>query len=233
MKDNKDYEDNEDYKATLNLLEKAAKIEADEGYKAEARERLLASVARQAEPAKLIRIRPRRLVLRTLAAVAALSLVMTGVGFASTDSLPGDTLYPVKRGIEEVRLQATRDNEAKANLYLEIANKRLGESEKLKSLNRRDKIEATLKLMAGNFAQAKAFANKVPAARRAIILKRMAEKQTQADARKQRIIQKQKERLNRPQGNPGRRGNQSNGNNMAPKAKLEHFKKNNGNSKNK
>lgn len=226
----KEYEENKEYEETLSLLEHASGLNADSGFKAQARERLLGAVAAEPSSAKVVRIRPRRLVIRTLAAVAALSLIMTGVGFASTDSLPGDSLYPVKRGIEEARLRVTRNNEAKANLYLEIADRRLNESEKLKKLNRRDRIAATLKLMSGNFAQAKALANKMPAARRVVILKRMADKQAQSEVRKQRVLNKQQEQLNMQQN---QKPNANPKDNLKDGTKPQHFKKNNGTNKKK
>ncbi|MFA5866436.1 MAG: DUF5667 domain-containing protein [Actinomycetota bacterium] len=217
----KDYEDHEDYKDVIDVLEKAAEAGPDAGFMAEARERLLDAVAKEPESARVIRFRPRRLVIRTLAAVVALLLLMTGVGFASTDSLPGDALYPIKRGIEEARLRVTRNDEAKANLYLEIAGRRLNESEALKRLNRRDRIEATLKLMSGNFGQAQALLNKVPAVRREVILKRLEdleekEKRAQAETRKQRILEKQQEKPLE----------QENRKNPKPEKQLQHFKNN-------
>lgn len=224
MKGYNEYEENEEYKEITNLLEKASGLESDSVFKAQARARLLKMIANEPQPAKVVRIRPRRLVIRTMAAVAALSLLMTGVGFASSDSLPGDTLYPVKRGIEEARLRATRNDESKANLYLKIADRRLAESEKLKSLNRKDRIEATLKLMSGNFDQAQALMNRVPAARRVIILKRLAARRAQAEIRKQRILDKRQEQLNKRQQ---QQSGQPEKQNLKPETKLKHFKNSN------
>ena len=62
--------------------------------------------------------------------VAALIATSTGVVAASTTSLPGDALYPVKRLSENVRLSLTPASE-QAGLHLDFAGRRLGEVEAL------------------------------------------------------------------------------------------------------
>ncbi|MBN1681199.1 MAG: hypothetical protein JW966_13010 [Anaerolineae bacterium] len=66
------------------------------------------------------------------AAAACLVLVVLAVGTAtvSAQSLPGDTLYPVKRLVERGRLALSSD-EAEVNLRLDYANRRLDEFEDL------------------------------------------------------------------------------------------------------
>ncbi len=48
-----------------------------------------------------------------MAGLAALLLVGGGMALASGDSLPGDALYPVKRGMEDVRLALTPSDAGK------------------------------------------------------------------------------------------------------------------------
>ena len=56
--------------------------------------------------------------------------------YASQSSLPGDVLYPVKIGVENIQVAVTRDPLDKANLYLEIAQRRIDEAAEQVSLNR-------------------------------------------------------------------------------------------------
>jgi len=62
-------------------------------------------------------------------AVVVLALLIMGCGTvgASTNSLPGDLLYPVKRAAENVQVFFTFGNEAKANLYVKFAERRVQE----------------------------------------------------------------------------------------------------------
>jgi hypothetical protein len=70
-------------------------------------------------------------------AVMLAVLVMSGgtVG-ASTNSLPGEVLYPVKRAAENVQSFFTFGREAKASLYMKFAERRVAEIEKLSGRNR-------------------------------------------------------------------------------------------------
>ncbi len=69
---------------------------------------------------------------RSMAAVAVASLLLViilgrGAIAASANSLPGDTLYPVKRISEEVRLLLTFDRQVKIQLLREMDERRLEE----------------------------------------------------------------------------------------------------------
>ena len=55
---------------------------------------------------------------------------------ASTGSLPGDTLYPVKTATEKVQAFFTFGEDAKANLYMKLAERRIEEINKLAELKR-------------------------------------------------------------------------------------------------
>ncbi|MBI4310937.1 MAG: DUF4382 domain-containing protein [Chloroflexi bacterium] len=59
-------------------------------------------------------------------AAAAFAIVAGGFGLvsASDDALPGQTLYPIKRAAEDVRLALDRSPEAKAQRYLAYAERR-------------------------------------------------------------------------------------------------------------
>lgn len=59
-----------------------------------------------------------------------------GSAYASQSSLPGDVLYPVKLGMEQVEVAVTHDPEQKAYLYLKLAQRRIDEVAAEVSLNR-------------------------------------------------------------------------------------------------
>lgn len=73
--------------------------------------------------------------LRPVAILAALALMFSMVGAgtvaASAVSLPGDVLYPVKRWSESVSITFTSDTNARAQLHLDWAQRRLFEFEQL------------------------------------------------------------------------------------------------------
>jgi hypothetical protein len=61
------------------------------------------------------------------AAAAIFVLVLAGATSAAASSLPGDTLYPVKRATEDVRLALTFDDVARTQLLSELTDRRLEE----------------------------------------------------------------------------------------------------------
>lgn len=69
-----------------------------------------------------------------------LAALTTGTGFASANSTPGDTLYPVKRFQEKVQLTLTTSPDAKTELQVNFAKERVKEYEALES-----KAETTIK----------------------------------------------------------------------------------------
>jgi hypothetical protein len=71
-----------------------------------------------------------------LAAVLILILIGAGTVTASTGSLPGDTLYPVKTATEKLQGFFTFSSEAKANFYMKLAQRRLDEIKLLVEGNR-------------------------------------------------------------------------------------------------
>ncbi|HTP11434.1 MAG TPA: DUF5667 domain-containing protein [Anaerolineae bacterium] len=68
----------------------------------------------------------RRSFALALAAVIAVTLLLSTAVSASAASVPGDVLYPIKRAAEQVRLALTPD-EQQVDLHLEFARQRLQE----------------------------------------------------------------------------------------------------------
>lgn len=64
-----------------------------------------------------------------------LLLFVAGTTTASAHALPGDTLYPVKRQIENIRVAITPGQEAKLEVKLNLAKERLNEFEALDEKN--------------------------------------------------------------------------------------------------
>jgi hypothetical protein len=63
-----------------------------------------------------------------LAGVVAGALALSGVSLASTDSIPGDALYSVKRSSEQAQLVLAGSDVSRGNLHLEFARSRLVEA---------------------------------------------------------------------------------------------------------
>jgi len=66
-----------------------------------------------------------------LVVILAVSTLGTGTVYASQDSLPGDFLYPVKLGTEQVQRLLTTDDVSGINLELRFADTRLEEMEEV------------------------------------------------------------------------------------------------------
>lgn len=71
----------------------------------------------------------RRLVIVLAAFLTVLGL--GGLSSASASTLPGDTLYPVKRGAEAIALSLKRGDSSRGTFLLELANRRLEETDGL------------------------------------------------------------------------------------------------------
>lgn len=88
--------------------------------------------------------------------VLAIGLVQTTAAAAS-DSMPGETLYPVKRTMEKIQLTLTIDDVQKAELQMEHARTRLTEAKKIIEANPQQKttvIKKTLEDLADTTAKA-------------------------------------------------------------------------------
>lgn len=66
-----------------------------------------------------------------LAIVLTLSAAAGGTAYASQDSLPGDTLYAVKLGTEQMKMMLPANEVAKAEWALSFAERRVGEMQAL------------------------------------------------------------------------------------------------------
>ncbi|MGA9696386.1 MAG: DUF5667 domain-containing protein, partial [Dehalococcoidales bacterium] len=77
---------------------------------------------------------------KVTASVLLVVLIFAAVGggtvYAAQSSTPGDILYPVKTGAENIQLTLTTSPVAKARLYLQLAQKRINEMAQQAKLNR-------------------------------------------------------------------------------------------------
>ncbi|OGO06416.1 MAG: hypothetical protein A2Y92_02665 [Chloroflexi bacterium RBG_13_57_8] len=98
--------------------------------------RTTAAETRKSDPHWLSHLfSPRSLAFRLIAGILVIALSGGGTVYASRDSLPGETLYPVKRGVENARLALAFTPESKAGLYLERVQERSEETVRAASQN--------------------------------------------------------------------------------------------------
>lgn len=99
---------------------------------AEAATVLVATAAPAAAPTRIVTpaVRPHRARRRIagIAVAAVSSAGVVGLVAGSASAVPGDVLYPVKRGVENVELAMHRSDEARGTYRLEIASERLREA---------------------------------------------------------------------------------------------------------
>ncbi|MDI3408824.1 DUF5667 domain-containing protein [Streptomyces cavernicola] len=83
----------------------------------------------------LRKLRPRSRLSKGIAAggltVGVAAGAFSGVAAASSDALPGDSLYGLKRGMEDLKLDLADDDSARGELYLNQASTRLQEARRL------------------------------------------------------------------------------------------------------
>ncbi|MBN1190285.1 MAG: hypothetical protein JXA46_11075 [Dehalococcoidales bacterium] len=72
-----------------------------------------------------------RVALTVLAVIIVVAMAGSGTAYAAQDSLPGDVLYPLKKGTEGARLLVAGDSADKAVLNLQFAQRRLEEMRRL------------------------------------------------------------------------------------------------------
>ncbi|MFF9763488.1 DUF5667 domain-containing protein [Streptomyces caelestis] len=86
------------------------------------------------------RLRPRSRLAKGLTAggltVGVAAGALGGVAVASSDALPGDSLYGFKRGIEDVKLGLADGDDERGRVYLDHASTRLGEARRLMERDR-------------------------------------------------------------------------------------------------
>jgi hypothetical protein len=79
-----------------------------------------------------------------IATLLAFLLLLSSTGIASADALPGESLYSIKRGIEEARLFITIQSEGDAVLLVEFADERIIEANLLADTGRAEDIKIAL-----------------------------------------------------------------------------------------
>jgi hypothetical protein len=84
-------------------------------------------------------------------AVFAVLVAGTGTVFAASDSLPDQTLYPVKIFTENARVTLTTSSAGKAQLYAQFADTRVNEIVKMADEGKIAQIEKTTERMNGYF----------------------------------------------------------------------------------
>ena len=138
------------------LLEIAASLKPDEVTPSpQFKERAKMHLFDEAQPApvkespllwKWYQLKPSRVLAPV--AIALLIFVVAGGStvYASQSSLPGDTLYPVKTGIENLQLAMTTSPAVKANLYLKFTQRRIDEVQQEVKLNRNVSTETLAKV---------------------------------------------------------------------------------------
>ncbi|MGW2224840.1 DUF5667 domain-containing protein [Streptomyces formicae] len=88
-----------------------------------------------AHRASLRKLRPRSRLSKGIAAggltVGVAAGAFSGVAAASSDALPGDTLYGLKRGMEDLKLGMADGDSDRGQIYLDQASTRLNEARRL------------------------------------------------------------------------------------------------------
>jgi hypothetical protein len=151
-------------KVALNIKEPQV-LNLDSNYKQAAKARLLQQIrtARQKKSRSFTDIFSFGLPARFVWARVAVSIVVVvilvsmlagGTAYAAQSSLPGDLLYPVKIGTEDVRLLIAGDSAAKAKLNLQFAQTRLEEMSNL-AIRNEEKTELAVNGYQANLDAAK------------------------------------------------------------------------------
>ncbi|MGE5464415.1 MAG: DUF5667 domain-containing protein, partial [Syntrophothermus sp.] len=95
----------------------------------------------KAQPSRRVWSVPLRRALVSLAVIAVLFMGSTGLVHASSTTLPGDQLYPVKRTWEDMLVLFTFNTQARAALEVEHENERLNELNELFAEKRSAKVD--------------------------------------------------------------------------------------------
>lgn len=103
---------------------------------------------RSAEPRRKQRwlgwLRRPAMAFASLALALVLLLSMTGVVYAASDSLPGDPLYGVKRGVEQARLSLALSDEGRIGLLHQYTQERLEEIQALEQSGRSEGLDRAI-----------------------------------------------------------------------------------------
>ncbi len=101
----------------------------------------------------------RKILTRAAATLVAFSMLGGSVVVASAHSLPDSPLYSVKLTVEKVQLVLKTSNYSKAQFYLNLAEKRLEEAQKLAKDGDSKGLKDCLKAMTDNLDEARKAAN--------------------------------------------------------------------------
>jgi hypothetical protein len=127
---------------------------------------------------------PGRLAFRVMLGAGVFMLTAGSFSFASQASIPGDTLYPLKKGVEAVRLSVALSPESRADLHLERAQERIDEAVKMFSTGR-TAAESPLERVPAELDSAILQISKVPAEKEQALLARLIE---MSDTEEERLI---------------------------------------------
>jgi len=89
----------------------------------------------------------------TAAALLLIVLGGTGIVAASSNSLPDQPLYPVKRAVERTRLALTFDKQAKVRFHATLANRRIDEMAIMGSKGHEKRVKELMDDLNGNLRQ--------------------------------------------------------------------------------
>lgn len=145
-------------------------VAPDEAFRARVKENLVTTRA----PGTKRAFRPKAFIFRVMAATIAFALLLSGVGYASTDSMPDDFLYPVKQLIEKIRLATTPGNEAQVELLLQLAEERLKEADTMAEEGKTEEAREALNDLMKDMHDAYKAAGMVPGHDREILLAKFA-----------------------------------------------------------
>jgi hypothetical protein len=88
------------------------------------------------------KLAPSRVLASVLIGLLVLGVAGGSTVYAALSSLPGDMLYPVKTGVENLQLAVTPGAVAKANLHLKLVQRRIDEATQQVKLNRNINVQA-------------------------------------------------------------------------------------------
>ncbi len=120
--------------------------------------------------------------MRVVSALGSLALLLgigaPGLVAASNGTVPGDTLYPLKRGLEETRLALQFSSEGKAGLHLNYADRRAVEIAKLVEGGESTDLAAAQKALTAQLASASSIASDLKDDKSAEVLRTRIEGKT-------------------------------------------------------
>lgn len=153
-------------------LQSGPLVSPDQAFRARVKGTLVAGQAPVAKQQRGFAVRP--FIYRVAAVTIALALILGSVGYASTDSMPDDPLYPVKQLIEKIRLAVTTDNQAEVELHLQLAEERLAEADAMAEEGKTDEARQALNDLNKEMREAYRLAGMVPGHDRDILLAKFA-----------------------------------------------------------